>query len=58
MDPEDHFALLAGGLLDLPERLIPVQRRCHSGDAVVRGLTAQVSGLPGLRGHTECKQSG
>lgn len=46
VDPEDHFALLAGGLLDLSERLVPAQRRRHRGDAVVRGLSAQVSGLP------------
>ncbi len=48
VDPEDHFALLAGRLLDLTERLVPAERRCHGGDAVVRRLPAQVGGLPRL----------
>lgn len=53
VDPEDHFALLTGALLDLAERLIPVKFGRHGGDAIVRGLTTEICRLPRLSRHEQ-----
>lgn len=58
MDPEDHFALFSGALLNLPQRLVPVEFGRHGGDAVVRGLTAEVCRLPRLSGHEKRHEGG